>query len=134
MCSMLACRTFWEKATILHQEHFRDKGRKAPERFARHYYDLFKMAASKKTRISALGDPALLARVVAHKTTFFSCRWAQYDLAVPATLKLLPSETWADFLREDFEKMKEMFFIQPPTWDDILDGLRALDADIRKMN
>jgi hypothetical protein len=37
-------RTFWEKITILHQEHFRTADRGEPSRFSRHYYDTYMMA------------------------------------------------------------------------------------------
>ena len=38
-------RTFWEKVTILHREANRVKG-DFPDRYSRHYYDLYQMAAS----------------------------------------------------------------------------------------
>ncbi|MFC1498256.1 nucleotidyl transferase AbiEii/AbiGii toxin family protein [Verrucomicrobiota bacterium] len=37
-----AGRTFWEKATILHQEHHRPEDKNLPDRYSRHYYDLAK--------------------------------------------------------------------------------------------
>lgn len=33
-------RTFWEKATILHQEANRPEGKAMPRRYSRHYYDM----------------------------------------------------------------------------------------------
>lgn len=39
-------RTFWEKATILHQEAHRATGKPLPPRYSRHYYDLYRMSAS----------------------------------------------------------------------------------------
>ena len=44
--TILAERTFWEKVTILHQEHFRPEQLNVPLRYSRHYYDLFMMAQS----------------------------------------------------------------------------------------
>mgnify|MGYP000071349581 CR=1 FL=1 len=38
-------RTFWEKATILHQEANRPADKKMPKRYARHYYDLYRLDA-----------------------------------------------------------------------------------------
>lgn len=36
-------RTFWEKATILHQEALRPEGSLIPDRYSRHYYDIYCM-------------------------------------------------------------------------------------------
>ena len=37
-------RTFWEKATILHHEANRPEHLEMPQRYSRHYYDLYRMA------------------------------------------------------------------------------------------
>jgi hypothetical protein len=37
---LLAKRTFWEKATILHAEYHRPAEKALPERYSRHYYDV----------------------------------------------------------------------------------------------
>jgi hypothetical protein len=126
-------RTFWEKATILHQEHHRKKEHGPPDRHSRHYYDLFMLARNEEIRKLALGDPKLLIRVVEHKKRFFRSAWAKYDLAVPATLQLKPSSDWVDFLRKDYEKMNVMLFGEVPSFDDILTGLAELEKSIRGM-
>jgi hypothetical protein len=38
--ALLAKRTFWEKATILHAEYYRPAEKALPDRYSRHYYDL----------------------------------------------------------------------------------------------
>ena len=85
-------RTFWEKATILHQEAFRTADHPAPLRYARHYYDVAMLAADDTIRSATLASRELLDRVVAHKRSFYPRDWARYDLAVPETLRLLPSD------------------------------------------
>ena len=37
-------RTFWEKATILHQEAHRGPDRALPPRYSRHYYDVYRLS------------------------------------------------------------------------------------------
>lgn len=37
-------RTFWEKATILHHEANRPEHLEMPQRYSRHYYDLYRMS------------------------------------------------------------------------------------------
>ena len=126
-------RTFWEKATILHQEHHRSADRGAPTRFSRHYSDVFMMAGRDEILQPALRDPELLARVVKHKMRFFPRAWARYDLAVPTSLQLQPSSDWIEFLRRDYGSMKVMLFGEVPSFDDILVGLADLEKAIRKM-
>ncbi|NQT92953.1 MAG: nucleotidyl transferase AbiEii/AbiGii toxin family protein [Lentisphaerae bacterium] len=122
-------RTFWEKATILHQEYHRPEERRIPDGYSRHYYDVAMLADSDiKTR--ALSDQDLLTRVVEHKKHFYPRRWARYDLAVPGTLRVIPSDIWVDPLRRDYERMQVMFFDPPPSFDAIVDRLAALDAEI----
>ena len=135
-CSVRAIkieRTFWEKLTILHQEHFRTADRGEPSRFSRHYYDTYMMAQYSEDCRAALQSPELLHRVVAHKKRFYPRRWARYDLAVPATLQLMPSDDWVDYLRHDYETMQVMIFGDSPAFDEIINGLRALESEIRRM-
>jgi len=61
--TILAKRTFWEKATILHQEVNRSKEKPLPSRYSRHYYDLVIMAEA-DVRNEALSDLELLKQVV----------------------------------------------------------------------
>lgn len=61
-------RTFWEKATILHREAHRTGT--IPQRYSRHYYDLYKLAHT-PFRNSALTDLDLLKDVVEFKERFY---------------------------------------------------------------
>lgn len=44
VAALLAKRTFWEKATILHAEYFRAHDKALPDRYSRYYYDVAMMA------------------------------------------------------------------------------------------
>lgn len=59
-------RTFWEKATIVHQEAMRPEGKRMPRRYSRHYCDLYRLGNSPVFE-QALDDTALLSRVVEFK-------------------------------------------------------------------
>jgi Uncharacterized conserved protein len=63
--SLLAKRTFWEKATILHAEFHRPADKPAPGRHSRHYYDVAMMAGG-PVKAEAFADLALIAAVVKH--------------------------------------------------------------------
>jgi Nucleotidyl transferase AbiEii toxin, Type IV TA system len=80
-------RTFWEKATILHQEAHRPGA--IPARYSRHYYDLCKLSESPMKR-SALANLTSLKSVVDFKERFYYSSWARYDLAIPGSFRLSP--------------------------------------------
>ncbi len=122
-------RTFWEKITILHREHFRPKNKANPERYSRHYYDLYKIGNSKFFD-TAISRKDLLKQVVEFKKTFYPCGWAKYDLAIPGSLKLLPTEENIKFLKDDYKKMQGMIFGEYPSWESILSYLKDLEEKL----
>lgn len=126
---LLAKRTFWEKATILHAEFHRPKDKATPPRYSRHYYDLA-MLAQGKWRKEALGDMQLLADVVKHKQTFYPSAWARYDLARPGTLQLVPAEDRKEALEKDYGQMGEMLFGKPAAFSEILKTLKGLEEEV----
>jgi hypothetical protein len=126
-------RTFWEKATILHHEASRPEGNQQPLRYSRHYYDLAMMAAS-PVKEAALADLALLKDVAAFKQRFYRRGWANYDLAKPGTLKLVPSGHVLTTLERDYAQMRNMIFGRYPGFDEIMETLRALEREINELH
>ena len=131
--AIVAERTFWEKITILHKEHFRVKERGAPGKYSRHYYDVYMITENEGIKSKALGNLELLERVVAHKIRFFYCKWARYELATPSEIKLLPSDDWVKYLESDYEKMQIMLYGEAPTFGEILERLEKLEKEIRSL-
>ncbi len=133
-CSVVALtaeRTFWEKATILHQEFHRPAGTAMPARLSRHYYDLAMLAKS-PVKDRALADPGLLERVVRHKMEFFRCGWAKYEKARPGSFRLVPGSERLQALRRDYAAMQLMIFGESPTLDSVLEALAVLEATINR--
>lgn len=126
-------RTFWEKATILHMEYHRPKPKISGERISRHYYDLYMLARS-DIGAKALEEPQLLAAVAQHKAKFFRAAWAKYDEAQLGSLKLAPHEKLERALRADYAKMREMFFGEPPKFEDVIAGIRELQRSINAID
>jgi len=129
--AITAERTFWEKATILHAEYHRPADKLLLSRHSRHYYDVAMLGKS-PIKDRALADQDLLNRVVHHKSEFFYCGWAHYDLAVPGSFRLVPSERRLPELRRDYEATKVMIFGEPPSVDEILANLGRLEMEINK--
>ncbi len=129
--TITAERTFWEKATILHQEAHRGPEKPFPQRYARHYYDLYRLARL-PVRANALADPSLLAEVVRFKQRFYRCPWARYERAVPGALRLLPPPHRLDALARDYQEMRPMLFGNIPAFTTILHEISTLEAEINR--
>jgi hypothetical protein len=131
LVAITAERTFWEKATILHQQAHRTKP--MPPGYSRHYYDLIQLAAS-PVKDAALGDLQLLSEVVKFKRRFYLSAWAKYEEAVPGTFRLLPTGEGSQQLEADYQNMQAMFFETPPAWQDILRTLHDLESEINSLS
>lgn len=129
--ALLAKRTFWEKATILHAEYHRPTGKPIPDRYSRHYYDVA-MLAQGPIRSEALADMPLLAQVVRHKATFYPAAWAHYDGARPGSIRLLPAKERLAALEKDYRNMRVMIFGDPPMFGTIMETLAALEQQINR--
>jgi hypothetical protein len=129
--TMEATRTFWEKATILHQMAHLPAGKTFPGRYSRHYTDLAAMIAA-GTGDKAAEQEDLLAAVVTHKIAFYRSAWARYEDARRGSLRLLPAGENMGDLKADLESMREMFFDEPPTFDVVVDTLRAWEEAFNK--
>lgn len=123
-------RTFWEKATILHSEHYRTEG--VPERYSRHYYDLYQMAKS-SIKERAFANLDLLTNVVEFKKTFYYTAWAHYDDAKIGTFHLLPIKENMKRLSDDYKKMQGMIFGKYPDFSEIIVYLETLEKEINQL-
>lgn len=130
--TVAAERTFWEKATILHHEANRPEHLEMPQRYSRHYYDLYRMSMTpvKETAFSRLD---LLKKVVDFKIKFYPRGWAKYPEAVPGTLKLVPPEYRFAALETDYVAMKDMLYGNIPTFDTVIATIRRLENEINSL-
>ncbi|WP_041963805.1 nucleotidyl transferase AbiEii/AbiGii toxin family protein [Sulfurospirillum cavolei] len=127
--AIVAKRTFWEKATILHQEANRDASKSLPIRYSRHYYDLAMMTQS-AIKDEALQDKELLEHVVAFKMQFYPSPWAKFEDAKKGTLKLIPPEYRLEALKKDYEAMQHMIFEKQCSFDELMMILQTLEDKI----
>ncbi len=122
-------RTFWEKATILHQEAHRPEDKPQPSRYSRHYYDMAKMAGA-PIKDTALADMQLLANVVEFKQRFYPRGWARYELAKPGSLRLVPEGHVLATVEADYRAMANMIFGDMPGFDEVMAVLQTLQDEI----
>ena len=131
--TVAAERTFWEKATILHQEANRPETLPMPKRYSRHYYDLYRMTLS-NVKEQALNQIALLQLVVKFKMKFYPRSWAKYEQAVPGSLILVPPNYRLKELTQDYEDMKDMIYGDRPSLDQIMATLKELEIEINSLS
>lgn len=130
--AIVAERTFWEKATILHQEANRPLDKAMLPRYSRHYYDLTMMAQSHVKEV-ALRDLDLLETVVAFKQQFYPSAWANYENAKVGSLKLVPPQERITELTKDYDAMRSMIFGNYPSLNEIITILKDLEAEINHL-
>ncbi|NLX96297.1 MAG: nucleotidyl transferase AbiEii/AbiGii toxin family protein [Rhodopirellula sp.] len=126
---LAAERTFWEKATLLHMWHHAPADKKFRDRQSRHYYDVVRLYEHDLGK-AAIKDIELLLKVARHKEVFFPAAWARYADAKPGTLRLVPPDARLPELEQDYRKMQEMIFGEPPVFERLLDVLRRIEAEI----
>ena len=129
--TVVARRTFWEKATILHVEYHRPLKKPMLPRYSRHYADVATMGQA-HVKDEALGDLDLLKNVAIHKDYFYHCGWARYLDATPGSFHLLPRDERLATLHTDYRAMQTMFFSEPPNFDNIIEQLAYLEQQINQ--
>ena len=125
-------RTFWEKATLAHDESNRDQlDRDSAERISRHWYDLAKLA-DHQIGTSALADRELLVQVVTVKKAFYARSSSHYDDCLAGGMRLIPDPDGVEELRSDYASMIEagMFRGEAPDFDSIIERVQRLEAAI----
>lgn len=126
-------RTFWEKATILHQYAHLPESKKLPPRLSRHFYDFFCLLNS-GIKKKALDETDLLVRVANHKSLYFASNWANYGAARKGTLKLFPPNRILKELEKDYALMNAMFFREIPEWKLILETIEEFEKIFNNLN
>ena len=121
-------RTFWEKATILHQYAHLPEDKILPSRISRHFYDFFRLLNS-PIKKKALEEAALLERVANHKSIYFASGWASYGTARQGTLKLVPPPRVLKELQKDYGLMEPMLFREIPAWELILKTIANFETE-----
>lgn len=124
-------RTFWEKATILHQYAHLPGHKKLPPRLSRHFYDFFCLLNS-RIKERAIAESSLLERVATHKSLYFASGWASYKTARKKTLKLVPSNRILKDLEKDYGQMEAMLFGKIPEWNLILEAIEKFEKEFNE--
>jgi len=102
--------------------------KKLPTRLSRHYYDFYCLLNSSGKSV-ALANQDLLEKVAKHKEVYFPSAWAKYSFAKKGSLKFHPPERIFDELGRDYRAMREMFFEEPISWNEVMEVIRLFDRE-----
>lgn len=126
-------RNFLEKLLILHSIYYRPIDKKLKHHYSRHYYDVFCLIKAGVGK-DALNLPEVLESVVENKITFWNETWEPYGMVKSfLDIKLVPQdESRLKELEVDYERMKEMFFADHPTFSNIIEELKKFEKVLQK--
>ena len=131
--TVVAERTFWDKAVILHglRQWFEKRGvlRGGGQRVSRHYYDLYRLLDSDAGRRAA-GDFNLAADCVRHARMFFNSPGLNLAVATPGSFTLSPNREMAVDLTRDYAAMSGMIFGEAPHFGEVLKRVADFEADV----
>ena len=130
--TMLAERTFWEKATAIHV--YCRQERRRGQRLSRHWHDLVRLDDA-GIAANAFADRALALSVARHKAMFFSENDSRgvrvdYEAAVSGGLQLIPSGSARSVLAEDHTRMVAdgMLLDDNETFDALMDRCAEIES------
>ena len=130
-------RTFWDKVVILHgvRRWYERRGilRAGGQRVSRHYYDLHRLLPSDVGR-RALVNRDLGRDCARHARMFFNSPDLDLVHAIPGTFALVPEGEMRDALRRDYDAMATMIFGLLPAFDDVMQSITALEAEVNMSN
>jgi hypothetical protein len=123
-------RTFWDKIVILHGLRRwydrRSELRGGGQRVSRHYYDVFRLLASRVGRL-AIDDMDMAADCVAHAQMFFNRPHLDLETAAPGTYALTPHDAMIGDLRRDYAAMSTMIFGVVPGFEEVMESIKNLE-------
>lgn len=119
-----AKRNFLEKLLILHSIRYRPIEKPLRHHYSRHYYDVFCLIKAGIGKDS-LNLPDVLKSVVENKITFWDETWKPYDMIKSfSDIRIVPQDkARLKELEADYERMKEMFFAEYPSFIEIIKEL-----------
>ena len=79
-------------------------------------------------------NDSLRDRVVEWKSHFFGSSWANYKQAKPGSFRLVPSTERKSALRRDYQAMRDMYLVESPDFDVVIEKLTLLENRINRVD
>lgn len=126
-------RTLWDKIVILHglRQWFEKRGelRQGGKRISRHYHDVYRLMQVAEAQ-AWLADRALGVDCARHARLFFGSPDLNLETAAPGTFTLQPASAMHEALERDYRAMVGMVFGKPPSLDEVLEGVAAVERAV----
>ena len=126
---VMPARTFWEKASLLHERYAQGTAEKLGVRQARHLYDLVQLWTHVRDESGLL---ALFDEVKVHRKTFFNYGCVDYEHLTPGGLVLVPPDDQIAAWKGDYEMMGSMFIGDRPPFDHLIEAIGAIEDNLRR--
>lgn len=105
---------------MLHEQNTRPSQEAPANRQSRHLYDLHQLWTAGNLTDAISADDTLFKTVMEHRSHFFPYAWVSHRELVPGDLQLCPRPEMISDWQADFEKMRSMFFRNPPSFQQVL--------------
>lgn len=126
-------RTLWDKIAILHglRQWFERRGelKQGGQRVSRHYHDVFMLMQDTQAQ-AWIADRALGADCVLHARLFFGSPDLGLETAQPGSYTLQPTAAMREALARDYAAMVGMVFGDPPSLEEVLQGIAAVEQTV----
>src|SRR5690606_36226634 len=103
--------------------------KKGGQRISRHYHDVYRLIQNAESQ-AWLADRALGTNCVLHARLFFGSPDLGLETAQPGTVTLQPTPAMRDALAREYQAMVRMVFGEPPSLDDVLEGVAAVERTV----
>lgn len=122
-------RTFWEKVTLIHMVNNRGP-EKVGDRVSRHFADVASLWSSPIGEV-AMEQIQMLATVAGEKELLYPSGVADYPGAGRGRLRLVPPDSHMSALRTDYRAMREMYYVEPLSFEVILERMAEIESKVR---
>jgi hypothetical protein len=92
------------------------------------------MMANSEIKEIALNNLSILDDVVDFKKRFYPRGWANYNLAKPGTMKLIPDNHILESLKKDYKAMENMIYGDYPDFNELISGIASLEQEINALS
>ena len=99
------------------------------QRVSRHYHDVFMLMQDTQAH-AWIADRALGADCVLHARLFFGSPDLGLETAQPGSFTLQPTAAMREALARDYAAMVGMVFGDPPSLEEVLQGIAAVEQTI----
>lgn len=125
-------RTFFEKLLILYSETNRPTEKHMPLRYYRHCYDVAMISKTDNFQ-TIITNKELFEEVRQFKMKYYRNNWSNLEECSLKNITIIANENRLKELRNDYEKMKDMFFHDIPTFEEVLQQLKIVQQMLHKI-